>query len=257
LVARSTKCLQEAVNADLPRAVTTTGVRELEVPGQDGQTLRRRFVTLEVEQLPPRQPDCAYFMHGDPGVVNDAFAVCVCHVTAETAQAVDGDGTARELKKVVVDCVLTWEPRANTPVAVLNVAEVMLRLARYYGIRRVTFDKWNSANVIGMFLEAGIMADDLSFSGAQQLAMFRNLKLLIYNGMFEMPPDEKVVQELQYLKLVNGRITHDVMGKDRADAVAAASWVASGQGMSALRKLVAETIGEGGHAGSATIGFTF
>lgn len=220
-------------------------MREVEVPtGDDAVAVTKRFVRIDIDQLPPRRPDCQYFMHGDPGLNNDAFALCLCHTVPEAKTVMDADGHERELKKVMVDFVLAWEPKPNTPVDVINVNEVILKVARYYSVRHVTFDKWNSASSVQMLLNVGIFAEDLSFSNPMQLGMYRNLKLLVYNDMLVMPELPEVVKELQYLKLVNNRIDHDVYGKDRADAVAAAAWLATGRPLSKLAQLVQETIGE-------------
>jgi hypothetical protein len=139
----------------------------------------------------------------------------------------------REIRRVVVDFTLTWEPRANTPVDLMNVDETILRLARYYGIRYVTFDRWNSAGSIQRLINAGIMAEDLSFSSAQQFQMYRNLKMLVYNSLLTIPDDRELLNELIYLKVKNGKIDHDAYDKDRADAIAAAAWWATGRGMRA------------------------
>lgn len=68
--------------------------------------------------------------------------------------------TARsaELKQVVVDFVLAWQPRTGVPVDVVNVNEVILKVARYYSVRHVTFDKWNSASSVQMLVNNGIFA---------------------------------------------------------------------------------------------------
>jgi hypothetical protein len=49
---------------------------------------------------------------------------------------VNGEGEDVELRRVVVDFVLNWEPTSTTPVD---------WFARYYAIQRIRFDRWNSA----------------------------------------------------------------------------------------------------------------
>ena len=242
--------VSDAVNPELPMMVHTKGVRDIEVKTWNArlnefEMQQKKFVQLELEQLTPKRADCVYYMHGDPGLVSDFFAVCVLHTTPEFKVVPDADGRERQLKQVVVDCVLTWEPKANTPVDMANVNETILKLARYYDIRAVTFDKWNSAGSIQMLQGVGIHAEDLSFSASQQFAMYRNLKLLFYNDMIQLPAEtEGLVKELQFLKVENNRITHDIYGKDRADALAAAAWTATGRQLSAIGQLVQETIGD-------------
>jgi hypothetical protein len=218
--------VDQAVNLELPALVVTWDT--VERPLDSGRVMK--YVSAHIDQLPPVQEGCRYFMHGDPGLTNDAFALCVCHTVAEAKWITEADGTQREVPKVVVDFVLAWEPRPGVPVDLTNVEEVVHQVASFYGIRHVTFDRWNSAGTIQRLIQAGIMAEDLSFSGAQQLQMYRNLKMLFYNGLIELPYDEQTVKELVYLKVENGKITHDAYGKDRADAVAAVTWWANGCG---------------------------
>lgn len=249
--------LDECVNRDLPQLVTTTSynTRTLE-------NVTYRYVSKMLESLPPRDPNSSYFIHGDPGLVNDAFAICVCHTLPDTTWVVDGDGSDRELQRVVVDFVLAWEPTADTPVDLKNVEAVLLMLCDYYNVQRVTFDRWNSATSIQLLIENGIWAEDLSFSNAQQLAMYRNLKLLVHSNWIEWPEDEALLNELRFLKLENNKITHDAFGKDRADALAAAVWSATGEELSATQRLVRETMGDlrknlNANGSYTTVGFTF
>jgi hypothetical protein len=237
--------LTQAVNRDLPPAVVTKGTSIRHQTLANGDLREMPFVRLDVASLPLPVPEAKYYMHGDPGLVNDAFAVCVCHdVPGEFIWVVDDEGEQTKAKKIVVDFVLAWEPRPNTPVDLINVQDVMLLLAQTYGIRRVTFDRWNSATSIQWLIERGVYAEDLNFSLPQQLQMYRNLKMLVYNSMLELPDDAELLNELLFLRLEGNRLTHNAYGKDRADAVAAAVWEATGRRRSAVEELVAQTLGE-------------
>ncbi|MEP7214629.1 MAG: hypothetical protein ABI782_00155 [Anaerolineaceae bacterium] len=46
------------------------------------------------------------------------------------------------------------------------------------------------------------------------------------------------------MNVAGNRITHDTYGKDRADALAAASWAATERALSVIRQLVQDMIGE-------------
>jgi len=235
--------LSEAVNKDLMLPVVSKSVikRAILKTSASDETLETSYVHIDIERLPLVVNDAEYFMHGDPGLVKDYFSLCVCHTLPQTIIVADEEGE-RELKKVVVDFVLTWEPKSNIPVDVLNVDEVILKIARYYGIKKVTFDKWNSANSIQKLWQNNIAAYDMSFSNAQQLQMYRNLKLLVYSNFIDLPDDEELFNELLFLKYKNGRIDHDAYGKDRADAVAAAVWEATGIKKGRVAKMVQETM---------------
>jgi hypothetical protein len=118
----------------------------------------------------------------------------------------------------------------------------MQQIVRHYGIRTVTFDRWNSAHSIQALVAMGVDAQDMSFSNAEQMAMYKFLRLLFYNNMIELPYDEALQNELKFLREKNGKIEHDLYGKDRADAVAAAVWNASGRRFSNIKRLVQATL---------------
>lgn len=63
------QALDEAVNPNLPKLLTTQGVREELLP--EGQI--RRYIRHEIDQLPPRVLGMRYGAHGDPGLKKDAF----------------------------------------------------------------------------------------------------------------------------------------------------------------------------------------
>jgi hypothetical protein len=132
--------LDECIDPGLPGILYTHDkiVREV-------REVEFEYVAIDVTSIPPRQDGCVYSMHGDPGLVSDAFSICVCHTLPESKMVVNGQGEDVELRRVVVDFVLNWEPTSTTPVDLKNVEEVMESLARYYGIQRITFDRWNSA----------------------------------------------------------------------------------------------------------------
>jgi hypothetical protein len=112
----------------------------------------------------------------------------------------------------------------------LNVDAVIEEVARFYGIKRMTFDRWNSVHVIQKLVAMGVDASDMAFSNEQQLAMYRYLRLCFYNDMINLAPnDEPTQNELKFIKEKNGKIIHDLYGKDRADAVAAVVWNAAGR----------------------------
>ncbi|MGE3074467.1 MAG: hypothetical protein AB7N24_14570 [Dehalococcoidia bacterium] len=218
----------EAVNKHLPVIVAESGIREqlLEEVGKI-----RRYVTRTIQSLPPRVDGRPYYMHGDPGLVKDAFTICVCHTLDETKTLTEKGGKTIELPRIVVDFVLSWDPRPNTPVDFLNVDDVIKDVIDFYGIKVFTSDRWNSVHTIqSLIADKGIDADDMSFSNEQQLEMYRYLRLAFYNDMIWLPPgDERTQNELMYLKFDGHKITHDIFGKDRADSLASAVWNASGR----------------------------
>ncbi|MGE0600118.1 MAG: hypothetical protein AB7J35_09365 [Dehalococcoidia bacterium] len=133
----------EAVNPHLPVIVAEPGIREQLL---EEQGIIRRYVTRTIQFLPPRIDGVEYFMHGEPGLVKDAFTICVCHKLNETKTTAEKGGKTIVLPRVVVDFVLSWDPRPNTPVDFLNVDAVIKEVIDYYGIKAFTSDHWNSVH---------------------------------------------------------------------------------------------------------------
>lgn len=239
--------LHQCVNRSLPTAVSspTTITRSVMVNGEEQEL---PYVQLDIASLPPYIEGATYYLHGDPGLKSDAFALALGHSFPEVTWLVDDEGNDYGAKRVVIDFVLTWEPQPKVPVNLKQVDEVIATLCKAYRVAKVTFDRWNSANSIQTLLDMGIFAEDMSFSGAQQLAMYRNLKMLVYNGLLTLPDDQDTLNELLFLRLKGQRIEHDAYGKDRADAVAAVAFSATGQHLTAIQRLVAETLGTRGNA---------
>ena len=61
--------------------------------------------------------------------------------------------------------------------------------------------------------------------------------MLVYNNLITWSDDENILLELKFLKVENGKITHDAYGKDRADAIAASAWTATGEVLSLTQQL--------------------
>lgn len=229
--------ITESVNKRLQPIIAKVGEREVYIEQEDGVGTLRKYVTRIIETLPPRVDGAPYFMHGDPGLKKDSFTIAVAHTLPEAKVVKGWRGTAEvSLQRVVVDFVLSWDPRPNRPVDLLDVDATILELCRHYGIRKVTFDRWNSAQSIQALVAEGIDADDMSFSNPEQLEMYRYLRLCFYNDMIELAPfDEPTQNELKHIKEKNGKMEHDIYGKDRADAVAAVVWNAAGRHYSKVR----------------------
>ena len=179
--------IKEAVNRDLQPIIAEVGLREQEL--EHGGT--RRYVTRTIISLPPVVEGAEYFMHGDPGLKQDAFCLAVAHTLPESKTVNETATKTVDIKRTVVDFVLPWTPRTNRPVDLLNVDDVILQLCRHYNIRQVTFDRWNSANSIQKIVAEGIDAEDMSFSNPEQLAMYRFLRLSFYNDMIELAPGDE------------------------------------------------------------------
>ena len=221
--------INEAVDKGLPRVVVSVGERQ-EIIAHAVDNPIRRYVTLPLDSLPPKVEGRPYYIHCDPGLKKDAFTLAVCHTTEDYRTIETAKGEREQLQRVVVDFVIAWEPRFPRVVDYLNVRAVLKQLVQFYDVKRVTFDRWNSVEGIQELVAMGVDADDMSFSNAEQLAMYRYLRLAFYNDMITLAPgDEKTQLELKFIKQKGHEIVHDLYGKDWADAVASVVWNAAGR----------------------------
>jgi hypothetical protein len=196
-------------NRSLP-VVTPDVITRYIDQGNDGE-VSQRYLKVHLDGLPEREKDCEYYIHGDPALYTDDFVVSLAHKTPETMTLVDSDGNTKTVNGVVVDFIIVWKPRPGIPVDFLDIEEKILMLSKLYDVETVQ-----------RLFSAGIFSHDYSFSQSQQLAIYRNLNTLVHNDMISLPDDQTLIRELKFLKIKNGKIDHDIAGKDYADAVAAA-----------------------------------
>ncbi len=192
---------------------------------QDGE---KQYTALAVEIL-KKDFQHDYYVHGDPGLKSDSFVLAMGHRLEGEEKEVKQDEEIVILPKMQIDLILIWKPQGGKPVDVVNVKDVILLLSTKFNLKKVTFDKWNSATTIQELIVNGIPAEDMSFSRGQQLEIYRNLRALIYNNLIKWPTNVDLCQELAKLQLINGvKIDHPVDGsKDIADGVAGCAWLCS------------------------------
>lgn len=163
-----------------------------------------------------------FIAHGDPGWKKDSFGLVI---------GCPGEDFDEELALPSVDivAVLWWDPDPiqRQPVDFINVKDVIIELHKIYNFAQVTFDQFHSALLIQQLIEAGVPAQDLSFSGQMQLEMYRNTRTLVNNGLMSIAAFRRVYKEMQQLLKTKTRPDHPEGGaKDLADGVAAVSYFA-------------------------------
>ena len=192
--------------------------RQFVEPRKESDGTTRNYVKIEVDNWPVLEKSMMRVLHGDPGKSDDSYAVCIQHV--EMKRTLDG-----QIKPIVVnDLTLEWkpDPRIKSIVDYMNVGEIILKLCQTYNIINVSFDQWQSEATIQWLRMKGVTANEAKFTDMQQMAMFNNLKQLIYSAQFESyPGDEMTVEQFKALKKVGNRIDHPKTGKitdkDRSD----------------------------------------
>ena len=160
-------------------------------------------------------------------------------ISIESASAeLDTDTGLRVEKRmvfpVVEDLLMEWKPREGMPVDYDNVEKVIIEICNAIPVQQVSFDKFNSAQLVQNLNTAGVNAIDMSFSNPLQMAMFRNLRTMVNAGLYSMlggAPETVPGRALRQLKRLKNKGNIKVEPpadewKDLADARAASVYFA-------------------------------
>jgi hypothetical protein len=229
------------------------------VSGPEGEEAVREYAAIKVTRLGSLPKGTKVFAHGDPGLVNDSFALCLAHgvpatievklPAGEVMDSVDLEARRlaptdvidweRDVVRTVVDAVIVWQPdpRHGRQVDLQNVEDTLMLLRDRYGIGfkasepTLTFDHWNSAHIIQRCQQRKMNVDDEMWSRAFQVDIYRNARSCFYNDLVTLPDTPAItgtdplgpgaLYELKRIEFVDGqKIDHPEGGsKDIADAV--------------------------------------
>lgn len=167
------------------------------------------------------QPDKSklYFVHVDLARVQDNCGIAVAHVEKFQKAMYDADNEVSPY--VVVDVVKYWKPDRNRPVDFADVRDFIISLNRHgFNIKKVTFDRWNSDQVMKALNDIGVFSEKLSVDRDH----YSELAMLMGTGMIEGPDVELLRSELKKLVVLpNGKVDHtNKSSKDLSDAVVGA-----------------------------------
>lgn len=164
--------------------------------------------------------DKQYFIHVDLAQKHDNCVVSMAHVAGWKTYDFGG-GLTEPVPEVIVDSIRVWTPTKDKTVDFTEVREHIVALrSRGFNIVRVTFDRWNSTDMINYLNNIGLRAELLSVA----LKHYTDLKMLISEGRVHIPRISLLATELKQLKIMpNGKIDHPRTGsKDIADSVCGA-----------------------------------
>lgn len=159
------------------------------------------------------------FIHIDLGLKRDRAALCMVH-SAGFKEISTSMGT--ELLPVVnVDFIHSWEATPGAEINFASVRQMVVDLCRKFDVALVTFDRWQSVEMVQSLRAQGINAD---FHSVKKSA-YDTLMTAIYDTRLRGYWNEILVEE-ELLKLrlfANNKIDHPASGsKDLADALAGA-----------------------------------
>jgi len=162
------------------------------------------------------------FIHIDLALKRDRAALSMVHCTGlkevKTLMGVEN------LPIINVDLVYSWEASVNQEINFASIRQMILDLCRKFDVAKVTFDRWQSIEMIQSLRAQSINADFHSVKKTD----FDTLMTAIYDTRLRGYWNELLVEEeLLKLRLFgNNKIDHPSSGsKDLADAVAGAVFV--------------------------------
>lgn len=162
------------------------------------------------------------FIHIDLGLKRDRAALCMVH--SPGAKQIKTSAGIETLPIVEMDYVRSWEAPRNSEIDFAAIRKEISDLSRKFTVVSVTFDQWQSVDMIQSLRGMGLNADLHTVRKTD----YDTLSTTIYDGRFRGYWNELLVEdELLRLKLINNtKVDHPSAGtKDLADSVAGACYM--------------------------------
>jgi hypothetical protein len=160
--------------------------------------------------------DKQYYIHVDLAQKHDHCAVSLSHVEkwVKVNSFNDKDVVS---PIVVVDAVRWWTPTAEKTVDFKEVKSYILSLReRGFNIKLVTFDRWNSLDIMNELIAVGMKSETLSVAKKH----YDDMVLLVAEERIVGPAISLLTEELLQLRIIRDKVDHPRKGsKDLADAV--------------------------------------
>jgi hypothetical protein len=159
------------------------------------------------------------FIHVDLALKRDRAALSLVHSPGlREVKTLNG---IEKLPVINVDLVYSWEAGINEEINFSSIRQMIIDLCRKFDVAKVTFDRWQSIEMIQSLRSLTINADFHSVKKTD----YDTLTSAIYDGRLRGYWNELLVEE-ELLKLrlfSNNKIDHPSSGsKDLADAIAGA-----------------------------------
>jgi hypothetical protein len=162
------------------------------------------------------QDDKEYYIHVDLAQKHDHCAVSLAHVDKwVTINSFNDHNVVNPF--VVVDAVRWWTPTADKTVEFKDVKNYILELrSRGFNIRKVTFDRWNSLDIMNELKSLGMNSETLSVAKKH----YEDMQMLVAEERIKGPKIQLLIDELLQLRIIRDKVDHPRKGsKDLADAV--------------------------------------
>jgi len=140
-------------------------------------------------------PRYRYYIHLDPAKTSHNYALVMVHVATFS----NARGEVR--RKAVVDVVRFWRPTRQGPVSLsTDVEPEIWRLCRNFRVQKVTFDSFQSAQMIEHLRAGGIRAEETPFIPSFIDKIYTELKNMINEVNMVLPPNQQLIGELRCIK---------------------------------------------------------
>jgi hypothetical protein len=160
-----------------------------------------------------------YFVHVDLAQKHDHCAVALAHIDHWVTMKIAGQ-MKDAAPKVVVDAVRWWTPTKDKSVDFADVRDYILELRhRGFNIKLVTFDRWNSHDMMQQMIAYGMKSEILSVAKKH----YDDMQLVVVEERLVGPKINLLIEELLQLRIIKDKVDHPRKGsKDLSDAVCGA-----------------------------------
>lgn len=165
-------------------------------------------------------PEKSYYIHVDLAQKHDHCAVTMAHVDRWVTMKMAGAYTNAQ-PYVVVDAIRYWTPTKEKSVDFTEVKNYIISLKqRGFNIKRVTFDRWNSFDMMEQLKSYGMNCEVLSVAKKH----YEDMLLCVMEERLNGPKINLIIDELLELRIVKkDKVDHPRKGsKDLADATCGA-----------------------------------
>jgi len=160
-----------------------------------------------------------YFVHVDLAQKHDHCAVALGHVESWVQMKI-ADKMTQAAPRVIVDAIRWWTPTSTQSVDLSEVKDYILELKTMgFNLRLVTFDRWNSHDIMQELKVYGVNTEILSVAKKH----YEDFAMLVTEERVHGPNNPILTEELLQLRISKGKVDHPRKGsKDLADAVCGA-----------------------------------
>lgn len=165
-------------------------------------------------------PTREYFVHVDLAQKHDHCAVALAHVESWVSMKIAGEMT-EAAPKIIVDAVRWWTPTTTQSVDFTAVKDYIIQLrSRGFNLKLVTFDRWNSHDLMQQLKNYSINTEILSVAKKH----YEDMAMVVTEERLHGPKINLLIDELLQLKITKAdKVDHPRKGsKDLSDAVCGA-----------------------------------